>query len=119
MKKEFESYGDYYHENKNLIDSWLDKHTTEEGRLAMKKRIDEEYKDIQVEYVKKQTSVEWLFQKLWDTPKDKFTWYTILKGAKEMEKQQIIEAAKWMPKPYNDLEFLPELAKQYYNETYK
>lgn len=33
----------------NIIDDWLDKHTTEEERLAMKKRIGEEYKDIQLE----------------------------------------------------------------------
>jgi hypothetical protein len=33
----------------NIIDSWLEKHTTEEERSAMKKRIDKEYKDIQLE----------------------------------------------------------------------
>lgn len=38
--------------------------------------------------------------------------------AKEMEKQQITNAAMWMPKPYDSLEFLPELARQYYKETY-
>ena len=31
------------------------------------------------------TSIEWLFNELWETPKDKFTWYSILKKAKEME----------------------------------
>ena len=36
----------------------------------------------------KQTAAEWLFEKLWNTDKDKFTWYAILKKAKEMEKQQ-------------------------------
>jgi len=36
----------------------------------------------------KQTAVEWLFEKLWNTGKDKFTWYAILKQAKEMEKEQ-------------------------------
>ena len=30
----------------------------------------------------KQTAVEWLFEKLWNTDKDKFTWYAILKQAK-------------------------------------
>jgi DNA polymerase IIIc chi subunit len=39
--------------------------------------------------MEKQTAVEYLFEQLWDTPKDKFTWHTILKKAKEMEKQQI------------------------------
>ena len=35
----------------------------------------------------KQTAVEWLFNKLSETPKDKFEWYAILKEAKEMEKK--------------------------------
>jgi hypothetical protein len=33
----------------------------------------------------KQTSIEWLFEKLWETPKDKFTWHSILEQAKEMD----------------------------------
>jgi hypothetical protein len=39
-----------------------------------------------------QTAVEWLFKALWEEPKDKLTWYSILDKAKEMEKEQIIEA---------------------------
>jgi len=39
-----------------------------------------------------QTAVEWLFEKLWEEPRDKFTWYSILRKAKEIEKGQIIEA---------------------------
>jgi uncharacterized protein (UPF0248 family) len=35
-----------------------------------------------------QTAVEWLFEQLWNTPKDKLNWYAILQQAKEMEKQQ-------------------------------
>lgn len=31
------------------------------------------------------TSVEFLFNELWETPKDKLTWHSILKKAKEME----------------------------------
>jgi hypothetical protein len=38
--------------------------------------------------MEKQTAVEYLFEKLWETPKDKFTWHTILEKAKEMEKNQ-------------------------------
>ena len=38
------------------------------------------------------TAVEYLFEKLWNTDKDKFTWYAILKQAKEMEKEQIKDA---------------------------
>jgi hypothetical protein len=30
-------------------------------------------------------SLEWLFNELWEAPKDKLTWYYILKQAKEME----------------------------------
>jgi hypothetical protein len=43
-----------------------------------------------------QTATEWLFEKLWNTDKDKFTWYAILKQAKEMEKEQMIGFHKWM-----------------------
>ena len=55
------------------------------------------------------TAVEWLFQKLWDEPKDKFTWYAILKEAKEMEKKQIIDAGNY--------EYYLT-GEQYYNEKY-
>ena len=37
----------------------------------------------------KQTAVDWLFQELWDTPKDKFTWQMILKEAKKKEKNRL------------------------------
>jgi hypothetical protein len=40
----------------------------------------------------KQTAVDWLFNRLWDTPKDKLTWHSILNKAKEMEKEQIKQA---------------------------
>ena len=39
-----------------------------------------------------QTAVEWLFKALWEEAKDKMVWYAILDKAKEMEKEQIIEA---------------------------
>jgi hypothetical protein len=57
----------------------------------------------------KQTAVEWLFEKLWNTGKDKFTWYAILKQAKEMEKEQIVKA-------YESLEH--RHGENYYNETF-
>ena len=62
----------------------------------------------------KQTAVEWLFQQLWETPKDKFNWHSILEQAKQMEKEQIIDA-------YDKGEFnqgCNEDAEQYYNEKY-
>ena len=59
------------------------------------------------------TSTQWLFEKLWDEPKDKLTWYALLAEAKEMEKAQIIQA-------FNDnlLDGL-QVGEQYYNETFK
>ena len=42
----------------------------------------------------KQTAVEWLFQQLWEAPKDKLTWYSILEKAKQMENKQT--AVQWL-----------------------
>jgi hypothetical protein len=42
----------------------------------------------------KQTSVDWLFQQLWETPKDKLTWHSILEKAKQMENKQT--AVQWL-----------------------
>lgn len=51
----------------------------------------------------KQTAVEWLFEKLWNTDKDKFTWYAILKQAKEMEKEDLhVEYMKGWRDGYNN-----------------
>ena len=58
----------------------------------------------------KQSSVEELFQKLWDTPKDKLTWYVALKEAKAMHKEEV-ENAYNVGSPY-------KTAEQYYNETF-
>ena len=60
------------------------------------------------------TAVEWLFKQLWQEPKDKMVWYAILDKAKEMEKEQIIDA-------YNSGQQIPpfEYAEKFYNETYK
>jgi hypothetical protein len=67
--------------------------------------------------MEKQTAVEYLFEKLWETPKDKFTWHTILEKAKEMEKQQIIKShnvgSMW------GFEDVLEEGEQYYKETYE
>jgi len=41
----------------------------------------------------KQSSVEQLMWELWDTPKDKFTWYTIMKYYNEMHKQEMEQHA--------------------------
>ena len=42
----------------------------------------------------KQTSVDWLFQQLWETPKDKLTWHSILEKAKQMENKHT--AVQWL-----------------------
>jgi 3-methyladenine DNA glycosylase AlkD len=59
------------------------------------------------------TAVEWLLEKLTETHTND-EWKKIIKQAKEMEKQQIIEAYKYGNQ--SDVYFKPE---QYYNETFK
>jgi hypothetical protein len=60
----------------------------------------------------KQTATEWLFEKLWETPKDKLTWYAILEQANQMEREQIIGT-------FNEgaLDGL-QLGEQYYKQTF-
>jgi hypothetical protein len=41
-----------------------------------------------------ESSVEWLFKQLWETPKDKLNWNAILEKAEEMHKKELIEFAK-------------------------
>ena len=65
------------------------------------------------------TAVDCLFEKLWETPKDKFTWQMILKEAKKKEKKQIIkshiDAFDNIVVDFKKQEF----AEQYYQETYE
>lgn len=65
----------------------------------------------------KQNSIEFLFEKLWDTPKDKFEWNAILKQAKAMHEQEITQAV------YDSMgtNFDPNMgrAKSYYDQNYK
>lgn len=62
---------------------------------------------------KKQSSVEWLFVELWNTPKDKFEWQSIFEQAKAIHKEEIKEA--W----YNSLTKADYLsADEYYNATF-
>lgn len=42
--------------------------------------------------MEQQTATEYLFEQLWDTPKDKFEWASILEKAKQIEKMQIERA---------------------------
>lgn len=68
----------------------------------------------------KQTATEYLFEKLWATPKDKFTWQMILQEAKKKEKRQI-ENAFIKGEENIDINGCyenPNLSEQYYQETY-
>lgn len=70
----------------------------------------------------KEASVEWLFNKLWKTPKDKFEWQAILKEAKDKHEVEIIRGttrgflAASDELPLNDA---LAYAQQYYNLNYK
>ena len=67
-----------------------------------------------------QTAVEWLFRQLWDEPKDKFTWYAILKQAKTMDKKKTLEFVNNASREILNEDITnPFNIEQYYNETYK
>jgi len=64
----------------------------------------------------KQTAIDWMFDQLWETPKDKLAWFKILKEAKEMEKDQMINsylAGKW------DEKFTDRKSEEFYEQTYE
>jgi hypothetical protein len=64
----------------------------------------------------KKTAVDYLFEKLWGIPKDKFTWQMILSEAKKKEKRQIIDSydsGVW------DVGCRNSDSEKYYNETYE
>lgn len=68
------------------------------------------------------TAIDKLFEELWNTSKDKFVWESIRKKAKELEKQQIIDAYATVITKYNGVKswtkIYDEEAEQYYSETY-
>jgi hypothetical protein len=72
--------------------------------------------------MEKYTATEWLFNKLWDEPKDKFNWNAILSKAKEMEKRQIINACNqeecFGSSGYGIHEDITK-GEEYYNVTFK
>jgi len=59
------------------------------------------------------TSIEFLFNELWESPKDKLTWHTILNKAKEMHKHEIIDTYL-----LDELDSGKKYAEQYYQETF-
>lgn len=62
----------------------------------------------------KQSSVQWLFQKLWDTPKDKLEWQSIFLMAHQMHQEEIQNS-------YDHHRCIGnfENGEQYYKETFK
>ena len=70
----------------------------------------------------KQSSVEFLFKKLWNTPKDKFEWQAILKEAIDKHEVEIIRGTTRGFLAASDelpLDDALSYAQQYYNSTYK
>jgi hypothetical protein len=67
----------------------------------------------------KQTATEYLFQKLWDSPKDKLTWNAILEQAIQMEKQHMKDATLDNVTTNKGLRKIFENQfEQYYSEIY-
>ena len=64
----------------------------------------------------KQTAVEWLYEKILLTPLDIREINKCLKQAKEMEKEQIIDAWNDGYREFYDGSSTPE---EYYNQTFK
>ena len=69
--------------------------------------------------IKKQTAVELLQETLYlhFTHEQKQQFDGLFHQALEIEYQQLVEAAIWMPEHFGT-EFIPELGKLYYNENY-
>jgi hypothetical protein len=66
------------------------------------------------------TAVKELYERLWETDKDKFTWIAILDDILEKEKEQIVNAYKegCFDGGFFDEKWDEERAEEYYNETY-
>jgi hypothetical protein len=63
------------------------------------------------------TSIELLFNKLWEEPKDKLTWNSILEEAKEMHKSEILAAfTEGADDGYDGI--YDSNREQYYQETF-
>lgn len=63
------------------------------------------------------TAVEWLVNELKKPRADVYV-TEIINKALEIEREQIISAAMWIPEEFGS-EFIPQLGERYYNETYK
>jgi len=74
--------------------------------------------------MKQQTAVEYLFEKLWEEPKEKWVWQVYLNKAKEMEKTQHNKTADdWWEKGTDWMVSITQPETQsfnkYYEETYE
>jgi hypothetical protein len=81
--------------------------------------------ELRDKYMEKQTAVEYLFEQLWDTPKDKFVWQSILKKAKEVEKEKHEKFNKFLNDEkelrISDLKTIERIQwyyNTYFNETF-
>lgn len=45
--------------------------------------------NIIMKHMESKTAVRWLFDQLWETPKDKLNWYALLSEAEKMESTQM------------------------------
>jgi hypothetical protein len=69
---------------------------------------------------KAQTSVDFLFEKLWDTPKDKFEWNAILEKARTRHKLEILSA--FVTGELDSVDYFDgvnDCEEVYYNKTFK
>jgi len=83
-----------------------------------KQLITEIMQEDQKDGLYNQTAVEWLFKKLWDEPKDKFTWYALLKESKQIEKNHILAA--YLTGIIHPLEMdISKGAEKYYEQNYE
>ena len=68
------------------------------------------------------TPVEELFELLWDTPQDKFTWYAIRKRMIDKEQNVIIDAHIEGQRVFDDhphTQWTTDQAELYYEKTFK
>ena len=66
-----------------------------------------------------ETAVEWLFHKLWEEPKDRIIWQSIFEKAKEMEKEQVMNAyGQGVADEAGEILDSTKDAEEYYNKNY-
>ena len=69
--------------------------------------------------MKSLTPVEELFQLLWDTPKDKLTWFAIKNRMLEKEKEVIMDAYEaGSHTEWDEHTWMLVEKREYYNETF-